>query len=152
MDPASLAAWGLPGLFLAAFLAGSILPFPSELVLVLLVSGGVSPGPVVLVATVGNVLGALSVLVVGAGVRRGAGLAAWIERRTDPEALERARERLDRFGPPLLVFAFVPIAGDALVLAAGLLRLRWAPCVAWLSVGKFGRYALLAWATLSASA
>ena len=47
MDPASLATWGLLGLFFAAFLAGGILPFPSEPVLSLLLeeSGLMPEGP-----------------------------------------------------------------------------------------------------------
>ncbi len=54
----ALEAWGLPGLFLAALLAGSVFPVPSEGVLAALVYAGVPAAWTVLVATVGNVLGA----------------------------------------------------------------------------------------------
>ena len=38
-----LIEWGLPGLFISALLAGSIVPFSSELVLVALVKLGLPP-------------------------------------------------------------------------------------------------------------
>ncbi|MGB1466939.1 MAG: YqaA family protein, partial [Alcanivorax nanhaiticus] len=47
------------GLFMAAFLAATVLPLSSEVVLVALLLNGLSPASLVTVATVGNVLGAL---------------------------------------------------------------------------------------------
>ena len=54
---ADLIPLGLLGLFCSAFLAGSVLPFPSEGVLAALVGQGESPWLAVGVATAGNVLG-----------------------------------------------------------------------------------------------
>ena len=62
---------GLLGLFLASFLAGSVLPFPSEGVLAALVGQGQSVGLVVGVATAGNVLGAITLYGMGWGIERG---------------------------------------------------------------------------------
>lgn len=50
-----LVSLGLLGLFVAAFLAGSVLPFPSEGVLAALVYNGSAMTPAVLIATAGNV-------------------------------------------------------------------------------------------------
>lgn len=50
--------WGYRGMFVSALLAGSVIPFSSELVLVGLVQLGLHPMGCVLAATVGNVLGA----------------------------------------------------------------------------------------------
>lgn len=50
--------WGYLGLFISALLAGSIIPFSSELVMVALVKVGLSPAVCVLAATLGNTLGA----------------------------------------------------------------------------------------------
>ena len=61
-------------------------------------------------------------------------------------ALERARARIERCGPPLLVLAWLPFVGDALPLGAGLTRLPLASCTLWLTLGKFGRY--VAWVAL----
>lgn len=55
----------------------------------------------------------------------------------------RAVALLRRHGAWLLLFAWLPVAGDALPLAAGWLRLNAWACAAALAVGKFARYALI---------
>jgi membrane protein YqaA with SNARE-associated domain len=145
-DPASLIALGLVGLFVAAFLAGSVLPFPSEVVLVALLGAGASPSLAVVVATLGNVLGAASIyaLAVGAvhGRRRWAGEAA-----EEAEAT-RARRWIQRGGAGALLFSWVPVVGDALVLGAGLAGVRAVPFFAFVTAGKAGSYVAVALTTL----
>jgi membrane protein YqaA with SNARE-associated domain len=147
-DPSMLAAWGLPGLFVVAMLAGSIVPMPSEAVLGILISGGVSPAAAVTVATVGNVLGALSLYLLGRWVARGGGgpLGRWVSRRgaRDAPRLERARERLRTWGAPALVLSWLPVVGDAFVLAAGLVGVRAAPFLIFTTLGKGLRYLAVA--------
>jgi len=153
-DPSTLSAWGLPGLFLVAMLAGSIVPVPSEALLVALLSGGVSPVAAVTVATVGNVLGALSLYLLGRWGAHGGGgrLERWIARRTAREAprLERARQWLRRWGAPALVLSWLPVVGDAFVLAAGLVGVRGAPFLVFTTLGKGLRYVFVAVSTLTA--
>jgi membrane protein YqaA with SNARE-associated domain len=153
-DPSTLAAWGLPGLFVVAMLAGSIVPMPSEALLVALVSGGVSPVAAVTVATVGNVVGALSLYLLGRWVARGGGgrLGRWLTLRRAHEGprLERARERLRAWGSPVLVLAWLPVVGDAFVLAAGLVGVRAAPFLLFTTLGKGLRYAFVAVSTVAA--
>ena len=58
--------------------------------------------------------------------------------------LEHPRvQQLRRRGPPALVLAFLPLVGDALVLAAGWLRMPVWQSLAWIALGKAARYALL---------
>ena len=52
--------FGYFGLFIASFLAATILPLSSEVVLSALLLGGLSPVALVITATVGNVLGSLT--------------------------------------------------------------------------------------------
>jgi membrane protein YqaA with SNARE-associated domain len=154
IDPATLAAWGLPGLFVVAMLAGSIVPMPSEALLVAILSGGVSPTVAVTVATVGNVLGALSLYLLGRWVARGGGgrLGRWVARRSAREGprLERARERLRKWGSPILVLSWLPVVGDAFVLAAGLVGVRGAPFVVFTTLGKGLRYLFVAVSVMTA--
>lgn len=137
---------GLLGLFIAAALAGSVLPFPSEGVLAALVGQGQSIGLVVGVATAGNVLGAITLYAMGWGLERGL-LRGRLRRRLadDPQRLERARERIGRWGAWGLLLAWVPIVGDAFVLGAGLVRVRFRLFLALVTVGKGGRYVVVAW-------
>jgi membrane protein YqaA with SNARE-associated domain len=149
-----LAAWGLPGLFIVAMLAGSIVPMPSEAVLVAVISGGISPVVAVTVATTGNVLGALSLYLLGRwGARAGGGrLGRWISRRGEREGprLERARQRLRTWGAPVLILSWLPVVGDAFVLAAGLVGVRSTPFLVFTVLGKGLRYVLVAVSVMTA--
>lgn len=154
MELATLEAWGLPGLFLAAFLAGSIVPAPSEGVLAALVYSGVPIAAAVTVATVGNVLGATTLWALGrwAAAGKHSPFAAWLDRRVLAAGprLARARVALARFGPPVLLISWVPIVGDVFVLAAGLVGVRVVPFVVFTAIGKALRYVVVA-ATISAA-
>ena len=134
-----LATWGPAGLALAAFLAGSIVPAPSEAVLALLLHQGQSPAPLVVLATVANTAGAATLLWLG---RQGRAVA---ERHTRPERLARFEAAYRRAGAPVLLGSWVPIVGDAVVLAAGVARLRVGVALLWIGAGKLGRYAAVAW-------
>ena len=52
--------WGYAGLFISALLAGSIIPFSSELVMLALVKVGLNPAVCVLAATLGNTVGGMT--------------------------------------------------------------------------------------------
>lgn len=133
------------GLFLAAFLAATLLPTQSETVLVALLLGGHPAWLLVLVASAGNILGSLVNWWLGRGV------AHYRDRRwfpVKPAALERARGWYARYGRWSLLLSWAPIIGDPLTLAAGVMRepLRWfLPLVA---LAKAGRYLVLAAVTL----
>ena len=143
---ASMQGWlsadaGLAGLFASAFVSSTFLPGSSELVLVALLTAHPQLAwPAFGVATLGNVLGGLVTFAMGlaarAGYERFQGLR-W-------QVSEAAMARLGRYGPPVLFFSFVPVVGDALVLAAGWTRLPFGPSLAWMAAGKAARYAVLA--------
>ena len=67
--------WGYIGLFLSALLAGSIVPFSSELVLTVLVQMGADPTVCLISASVGNTVGGLVCYYLGY-----LGNMQWIER------------------------------------------------------------------------
>lgn len=127
------------GLFAAAFLAATILPFASEVPLILVVrSTGDVLWPVV-VATVGNYLGACTTYALArAAVRR---FARDAESRS-PHALAAVR----RYGPPALLLSWVPVLGDGLVAVAGAASMPFAAFSMWTALGKAARYGVVAWA------
>jgi membrane protein YqaA with SNARE-associated domain len=129
-------------LFLSAFGAATILPGSSEVVLsALLVQHRDAVGTLLVVATVGNTLGAIVNWLLGRF------LVKWQGRTWFPvaaPALERASALFGRFGYPLLLLSWLPVIGDPITLAAGVLRARLLPFILLVLVGKAARYAVVA--------
>ena len=133
------------GLFLAAFLAATLLPAQSEALLVALLLAGHPPWWLLLVASTGNVLGSLFNWWLGRGIvhYRDRG---WFP--VKPGALERAQRWYRRYGRWSLLLSWMPVVGDPLILAAGIMREPLRVFLPLVAVAKAGRYLVLAWATL----
>jgi membrane protein YqaA with SNARE-associated domain len=141
-------AHGLWGVFAVAFLAGSVIPAPSEAAVVTAIALGYPAWLTALVATSGNLAGAVSTFtltrwVAGPGGER---VESFLARRTkkDRARVERALDGIRRYGAPALLLSWVPIVGDPLVAAAGLARVGWLPFLVFVAVGKAARYAMVA--------
>lgn len=134
------------GLFLAAFLAATIVPAQSEAVLVGLILAGDQPVlPLLLVATAGNVLGSVVNWLLGRFIEHFRD-RPWFPVRQDK--LARAEAWYRRFGIWSLLLSWVPIIGDPLTVVAGVLRTPFLTFLALVTLAKAGRYAVLAALTL----
>lgn len=134
------------GLFSAAFLAATLLPAQSEALLVGLLMTGRHPlTALLLVATAGNVLGSVANWLLGRFVERFRD-RPWFP--VSPRALDRASGWYRRFGLWSLLLSWMPVIGDPITLAAGVLRVPFLPFVILVTLAKFGRYAVLAALTL----
>ena len=125
--------------FTSAFLAATILPFSSEVVLTAaLADESVSRWLLWTAATAGNTLGA----VVNWGLGRFA--AQYRDRRwfpASPHQMDKAEGWFQRYGVWSLLMAWLPVVGDALTVAAGVLRVRFSVFVLLVGLGKGARYA-----------
>jgi len=136
------AGGGLWGLFFSAFASATVLPGSSEVVMTALVTAY----PQLMwwafvVALAGNLLGCLLTFAMGYGGRQGYERFQGVASRVD---LEHPRiKNLRKRGPPALFLSFLPLVGDALVLAAGFLRMPFWPSLMWIALGKASRYLLL---------
>lgn len=136
-------------LFLSAFLAATILPVSSEAVLAgLIVAGRGDPGLLLVVATIGNTLGSVVNWVLGRGID------SLRNRRWFPvtaDRYEQASRIFRRFGEWTLLFAWLPVVGDAFTIAAGAARVNLGVFVVLVATGKAARYAVIVagglWAT-----
>ncbi|WP_116084967.1 YqaA family protein [Tropicimonas sp. IMCC34011] len=128
-------------LFLAAFGAATILPFQSEIVFAALQSAGTAPLWVIIaVASVGNTLGSVVNYVMGLGIERLKG------RRWFPASeaqLARAQDWYSRWGIWSLLLSWAPL-GDAITVAAGIFRTRFAVFLILVAIAKTGRYIVFA--------
>ncbi|PHP65180.1 hypothetical protein CSC94_20815 [Zhengella mangrovi] len=133
----------LAGLFLSAFTSATLLPGTSEAVLAGLVAAGSVPLlALVLVASVGNVLGSCVNWWLGKQAARFGAKAAG--GGTPPARVARAQAFYHRYGYWSLLASWVPVIGDPLTVIAGLMREPFWRFVAIVAIAKTGRYAVLA--------
>jgi membrane protein YqaA with SNARE-associated domain len=138
----------LAALFAAAFGAATVLPFQSEVVFVgLQLAGDVGLVWLVVVASIGNVLGAVVNYLLGRWLEHFRG-RRWFP-ATDRQ-LARAQDWYNRWGVWTLLLSWAPF-GDAFTVIAGTMRTPLWLFLALVSLAKTGRYAALAWATAAAS-
>ena len=131
---------GLWGLFFSAFLSATVLPGSSEVVMTALITAYPHLAwTALLVATVGNLTGAVLTFAMGMAGRRGYERFQRVRVDEDKPLIRKLR----RIGPPALVLSILPLVGDALVLAAGWFRMPFWQCLLWIAVGKGARYLLL---------
>ena len=132
---------GLPALFLLSFLASTLIPLGSEWLLIALIAKGLPVTPLVITATTGNFLGACTTYAIGLW-----GSTLLIDKvlRLDRKKVEQAVTLYSKYGCWSLLFSWLPIIGDPLCLAAGLLKLKLPLFAGLVVVGKLGRYAAVA--------
>lgn len=128
------------GMFLAAFLAGSFLPFSSEAVMLALMAVGVNPWELIFYGTAGNVLGSVFNYCVGR-----MGKEEWFEKylHVSPENMDKARRFMRGRGAYMGFFAFIPLLGSAITILLGLMRANILITFLSITVGKTVRYVIL---------
>ena len=128
-------------LFTISFLAATILPFSSELTLAgLIVTSNYDNLLLLIVASFGNVLGSVVNWSLGF-YSRNLTTKRWFPFKETQ--IERSSAWFRKFGKWSLLFVWVPIIGDPLTLAAGLLRVEFIEFVILVTIGKFSRYFLI---------
>ena len=130
------------GLWLAAFLAATLLPAQSEAVLAALLIAGDHPTiALILVATCGNVLGSVVNWVLGRSLLRFKH-AKWFP--ASDVQLDRAQGWYRRYGRWSLLASWLPVVGDPLTLVAGVMREPLIPFLLLVTCAKGARYIILA--------
>lgn len=133
---------GALGLFFSAFISATVAPGASEAVLAYLIKhNSTSIYELILIATIGNTLGALTTW----------GLGAWASKRYPAETIlsprrQQALQTLRHYGAWALLFSWVPVVGDGFCFAGGWLKLSLYSSVIAILSGKAIRYAAVAYA------
>lgn len=132
---------GLSGLFLAAFLAATPIPFQSELVFLGMQAAGLNTIGLIVVASIGNTLGSCVTY----------GLGRWLSDQRDhrwfplkPVQMARAERWWARWGLWLLLLSWAPF-GDMIVALSGVLRVPVPVFLVLVAIAKTGRYIALGW-------
>lgn len=144
MPMADLTAYA--GLFLAALLAATVVPMQSEAVLVgLLISGDYPPVALLTVASAGNILGAVLNWFLGVGLERFR-RKSWFP--VSDQRMNQAQGWYHRYGRWSLLLCWLPVVGDPLTVAAGVMREPFWSFVFIAGSAKLARYLVLTGLTL----
>ncbi|MEM1286419.1 MAG: YqaA family protein [Pseudomonadota bacterium] len=133
-------------MFGSAFLAATVFPAQSELVLIgFLAAGEHSVLWMLVVASVGNVLGSVVNYYLGLGIQ------SFRHKRWFPandQQLDRARAFYHRWGRWSLLLAWTPVIGDPLTVIAGVMREPLWSFLILVTISKVSRYLALTAITL----
>ena len=128
-------------LSLISFLAATILPFSSEVVLTTMyLSNSFEPYFLLIFASIGNIMGSITNWYLGKKI------TLFQNRKWFPvsrEQLERSRQYFQKYGLWSLLLAWVPIIGDPLTLLAGVLKVRFGIFFVLVSISKISRYVFI---------
>ncbi len=130
--------YGLIGLFAGSFLAATVVPFSSEILLTGVLIAGVGKFEAFIAATTGNWLGGLTSYYVGY-------LGKWeyIERwfRVKEETLLKQRSRIEKYGSLIALVTWLPIIGDVLAIGLGFYRISFVRSAVFMLIGRALRFA-----------
>ncbi len=136
---------GYLALFLASFLAATVLPFSSEAILSGMIVSGYDVNGCLLVATLGNWLGGVSSYYLG-----WLGKVEWIEKylRIKHEQIVKTQKRIAGKELWISFFCWLPGVGDVIAVLLGLLKVNaWYSFIGML-LGKMLRYIVWAYLTM----
>ena len=125
-------------LFIISFLAATILPLSSEIVLTtMLLTNLFEKNILLIVASSGNILGSIFNWYLGKKI------TIFQDRKwfpVSPEQLNKSQKYFQKYGLWSLLLAWVPVIGDPLTLLAGVLKVRFSIFFILVSISKISRY------------
>lgn len=128
---------GYLGLFVASFLAATLIPFSSEIVLSVLIANDYDFVYCLSVATMGNWFGGISNYTLGY-------IGNWqtLEKYfgIQKAKVEPVKKYIDRWGSQLAFLCWLPIFGDIFAVGLGFFKVQFTNVALWMLVGKMFRY------------
>ena len=128
-------------LFIISFLAATILPLSSELVLsTMLLTDSFDKYLLLVVASFGNILGS------SVNWYLGKKILIFKDKKWFPASetqIDRSEIYFKKYGIWSLLLAWVPVIGDPLTIVAGILRVKFFTFLLLVSISKISRYIFL---------
>ena len=128
-------------LFAGSFVAATLIPFPSEGLLIGYFEMNYSIWLCVAVATIGNTLGGLTNYFIG---RFGSSEKVLKRFKLNDNRLEGWYAHSSKWGHYLGLLAWIPIVGDPMIVALGFFKVKFWPLAVFILVGKLLRYVVIA--------
>lgn len=138
-----LIEYGYIGLFIGAFLAATVIPFSSDVMLIGMIAAGADPVITIIVATLGNWLGGVSSYWLGY-----IGKWSFIEKyfKVKEETLIKQKAKVDKYGASLAFWSWLPGIGDVLAIALGFYKVDFKRSAIYMFIGKGARF--VAWGVI----
>lgn len=130
---------GYWGLFVGTFLAGTVIPMSSDVLLNGAFMLGNNPWVCLIVGTIGNCLGLMTTYSLG-----WLGKWEWLERwfNVRREKLEKQKKLVNKYGVWIAFFPWIPVIGVVGLVALGFYKIRPKTSIFLLFMGTFSRYLL----------
>lgn len=124
-------------LFASSFLAATVLPFPPDILAANMAAGGYRVYLIIAVAAAGSYFGSCTTYYLGYLSRE-----KILKKRLEEKEgkMEKYHKMFERCGEPLLLFSWVPIAGDIFVGLAGVLEINFLAFSLYAIIGKIMRF------------
>ncbi len=128
---------GYLGLFAGSFLAATIVPFSSDILLIGALVAGSNPVWAFLAATLGNWLGGLTSYYVGH-----LGKWNWIEKwfGVKKETMDKQKNLIDKHGSLIALLTWLPFVGDIFAIALGFYKVNFIKSAIFMLIGKALRF------------
>ncbi|MBW6441020.1 DedA family protein [Patescibacteria group bacterium] len=127
-------------LFVLSFLASTLVPLGSEWFVYFLMGLEYNIIHIILIATLGNYLGAVTNYYIG--IKGSSTIMHKVIRFNDKE-IEKADKSFKNYGPIILFFSWLPVIGDPLTLVAGVLKYNFKKFTFYVLLGKMMRYVMI---------
>lgn len=131
---------GYFGLFIVSFLAATLLPLGSEIFVATMTVSEYNAWFVFIVATIGNTMGSITNYYIG---KLGSNFILSRYIKVDSKKQQKSEQIYQKWGSPILFFAWIPIIGDPLTVVAGIFKLNLYLFIFWVVLGKGFRYFLV---------
>ena len=128
-------------LFVLSFLASTLIPIGSEWFVYYLVSVEYNIIFIILIAAIGNYLGAAVNYYIG---MKGNNIILNKTIRFNNKEIKKAEEKFKKYGSAVLFFSWLPVIGDPLTFVAGLLKYDFKKFTFYVILGKMFRYIIVA--------
>lgn len=140
--------YGYLGMGILAFLAGTVVPITSEVLLVFFLGIGLNAVGLTLAATIGNTLGGITCFMIGYLTTKEKVQKFF---KIPDRRMKRADMLIQKYGYWTAAFSFLPVLGEVFLLSLGIMRVNRFKVISLMALGKLFRYSLVVMSAIGIS-
>lgn len=140
--------YGYLGMGILAFLAGTVVPITSEVLLVFFLGIGLNAVGLTLAATIGNTLGGITCFMIGYITTKEKVQKFF---KIPDRRMKRADMLIQKYGYWTAAFSFLPVLGEVFLLSLGIMRVNRFKVISLMALGKLFRYSLVVMSAIGIS-